>query len=53
MKKTIKELFGKYKSDGVSEVAAQLTYYLILSIFPFIITLLQIIKFTNVFYSRC
>ena len=30
----------------MSEFAAQLTYYLILSIFPFIITLLQIIKFT-------
>ena len=46
MKQTLKELFGKYKNDGVSEVAAQLTYYLILSIFPFIITLLQIIRFT-------
>lgn len=46
MKNTIIELYGKYKNDGVSEVAAQLTYYLILSIFPFIITLLQIIKFT-------
>lgn len=46
MKNTIIELYGKYKNDGVSEAAAQLTYYLILSIFPFIITLLQIIKFT-------
>lgn len=46
MKKTIMELYGKYKNDGVSESAAQLTYYLILSIFPFLIVLLQIIKFT-------
>lgn len=46
MKKTIIELYGKYKNDGVSELAAQLTYYLILSFFPFIITLLQIIRFT-------
>lgn len=46
MKKTILELYGKYQNDGVSESAAQLTYYLILSFFPFIIVLLQIIKFT-------
>lgn len=46
MKKTIIELYGKYKNDDVSESAAQLTYYLILAIFPFIISLLQIVKFT-------
>lgn len=46
MKNIIIELYGKYKNDGVSELAAQLTYYLILAIFPFLILLLQIIKFT-------
>ncbi len=46
MKNIVLELYGKYKNDGVSELAAQLTYYLILAIFPFIILLLQIIKFT-------
>ena len=46
MKKTILELYGKYQNDGVSESAAQLTYYLILSFFPFIIVLLQIVRFT-------
>ena len=46
MKKTIIALFHKYNEDDVSGVAAQLTYYLILSFFPFIIALLQIIRFT-------
>lgn len=46
MKKTLIELYGKYKNDNVSEASAQLTYYLILSIFPFIILLLQIISLT-------
>lgn len=46
MKETVIKLFEKYKNDGVSEIAAQLTYYLILSFFPFLITLLQIIRFT-------
>lgn len=46
MKKTIIKLFHKYNDDRVSELAAQLTYYLILSFFPFVIALLQIISFT-------
>lgn len=46
MKKTIIELYHKYNDDRVSELAAQLTYYLILSFFPFIIALLQIVSFT-------
>lgn len=42
----IEELFRRYKQDGVSELGAQLTYYLILAIFPFIIFLLNIIRIT-------
>lgn len=42
----IKELIFRYGDDGVSEIGAQLTYYLILSAFPFLIFLLSILKFT-------
>lgn len=42
----LKELLCRYEDDGVSEIGAQLTYYLILSIFPFIIFFLSILKFT-------
>ena len=31
----LKELLCRYEDDGVSEIGAQLTYYLILSVFPF------------------
>lgn len=42
----IEELLKRYKEDGVSEVGAQLTYYLMLSIFPFMIFFLSILRFT-------
>lgn len=42
----LKELLCRYEDDGVSEMGAQLTYYLILSIFPFLIFFLSILKFT-------
>ncbi len=42
----IKELLCRYEDDGVSEMGAQLTYYLILSVFPFLIFFLSILKFT-------
>lgn len=42
----VKELLQRSKNDGVSEIGAQLAYYLILSIFPFIIFFLSILKFT-------
>lgn len=46
MKEIALNLFHKYKNDNVSEAGAQLTYYLILAIFPFLISLLHIIEFT-------
>ena len=36
----------RYEDDGVTEIGAQLTYYLILAIFPFIIFFLSILQFT-------
>lgn len=42
----LKELIYRYEDDGVSEIGAQLTYYLILSVFPFLIFFLSILKFT-------
>lgn len=42
----IEELLNRYNNHGVSEMGAQLTYYLVLSIFPFMIFLLNIIKIT-------
>ena len=40
------ELLYRYEDDGVSEIGAQLTYYLILAIFPFLIFFLSILKYT-------
>lgn len=42
----IEQLLYRYDDDGVSEIGAQLTYYLTLSIFPFIIFFLSILQFT-------
>lgn len=42
----LEQLFLRYQDDGVSEIGAQLTYYIILSIFPFIIFFLSILQFT-------
>lgn len=40
------ELLYRYEDDGVSEIGAQLTYYLILAIFPFLIFFLSTLKYT-------
>lgn len=42
----IEQLVYRFSDDGVSEIGAQLTYYLTLSIFPFIIFFLSILQFT-------
>nr|WP_300004921.1 YihY/virulence factor BrkB family protein [Tissierella sp.] len=42
----IEQLIYRYEDDGVSEIGAQLTYYLTLAIFPFIIFFLSILQFT-------
>lgn len=46
IKKFVSELVYRVKDDRVTELSAQLTYYLILSIFPFLIFFLNLIKFT-------
>lgn len=40
-------LYCRYQDDEVSALGAQLTYYLILSFFPFLIFLLSLISFTH------
>lgn len=42
----IKELIFRFKDDNVTAIGAQLSYYLILSIFPFLIFFLNILSFT-------
>ena len=41
-----KELIFRFKDDNVTAIGAQLSYYLILSIFPFLIFFLNILSFT-------
>ena len=42
----IKNLLKRIKKDNISATSAQLSYYLILSVFPFIIFLLNVLTFT-------
>ena len=42
----LEQLYYRFDDDGVTEIGAQLTYYLILAIFPFIIFFLSILQFT-------
>lgn len=42
----IEQLFYRFQDDNVTEIGAQLAYYLILAIFPFIIFFLSILQFT-------
>lgn len=43
-----KELIFRFKDDNVTAIGAQLSYYLILSIFPFLIFFLNILSFTPI-----
>lgn len=43
-----KELFSKIKTDDVQGVSAQLTYYLILSLFPFLIFIMTLIGYAHI-----
>ncbi|SHD76693.1 hypothetical protein [Schnuerera ultunensis] len=47
------ELVCGIKEDEVTAVGAQLTYYLILSIFPFLILLSQYIKIYFYYPGKC
>lgn len=42
----VEQLLYRFQDDNVTEIGAQLTYYLILAIFPFIIFFLSILQFT-------
>ncbi len=42
----IDQLIFRFTDDKVASIGSQLTYYLVLSIFPFLIFLLNILKFT-------
>ena len=44
----IDQLLFRFKDDAVTAIGAQLTYYLILSIFPFLIFFLNILSFTPI-----
>lgn len=43
-----KTLYKKFIADEISALGAQVTYYLILSFFPFLIFLVSIISYTNI-----
>lgn len=44
--KYIEQLIFRYKDDDLSGMSAQITYYLILAIFPFLIFLINLLSFT-------
>jgi membrane protein len=44
----IKQLWQKIKADDVQGVSAQLTYYLILSLFPFLIFIMTLIGYAHI-----
>lgn len=46
--KFIKQLWLKINDDDVQGIAAQLTYYLILSLFPFLIFIMTLIGYANI-----
>ncbi|WP_150275472.1 YihY/virulence factor BrkB family protein [Paenibacillus tepidiphilus] len=44
----IKQLYHHIKADDVQGISAQLTYYLILSLFPFLIFIMTLIGYANI-----
>lgn len=45
--KYIDQLIFRYKDDDITGMSAQITYYLILAFFPFLIFLINLLSFTN------
>ena len=43
----IKQLYYRYKNDDISAFSAQLTYFIVLSFFPFLLFLLNILSFAS------
>lgn len=46
------QLLWRYKNDDVSGMSAQITYYLILAFFPFLLFLINLISFTVLSNAR-
>lgn len=46
--KIVKELYVRFKKDEISALGAQVTYYLILSFFPFLIFLVSLLSYTSI-----
>lgn len=46
--KTIRNIYLRFQDDDIPALAAQLTYYFILSFFPFLIFLITLVSFTPV-----
>lgn len=44
----MKQLFRRFSNDEVSALGAQMTYYLILAFFPFLIFIMTVISYTSV-----
>jgi len=47
-KKIFKEIYVRFKDDEVPALGAELTYYLILAFFPFLIFLITLLSYTSV-----
>lgn len=46
--KTAKDIYIRSKDDDVPALAAQLTYYFILALFPFLIFLITLLSYTSI-----
>ncbi len=46
--KYMNQLLFRYKDDDITGMSAQITYYLILAFFPFLIFLINLLSFTNI-----
>lgn len=46
--KYMKQVICRYKDDDVSAMSAQIAYYLILSFFPFLLFLINLLSFTHI-----
>ena len=48
--KFILQIYQRFGDDDISALSAQLTYYLILSLFPFLLFLINVLSFTSLSY---
>jgi membrane protein len=50
--KLVTDIYTKFRIDEISFLAAQVSYYLILSIFPFLIFLVTLVSYTNLVHEN-